>query len=413
MSTRQTPRSGRSGQNKGPRDHNSRTNTKSNFRPKRSNQGRSRQPKKVYIQPSKFIQPARPSHEVVYTPENKFSDFNIDERIKQNLAKMGFDSPSPIQDKTIPLGLMGTNIVGIANTGTGKTAAFAVPVLHKLITEPQSKAIILAPTRELAEQIEQQCVKIGRGSKLDGALLIGGASITRQLKELKFKPRIIIGTPGRIKDHLGRGSLNISDCNLVVLDEVDRMLDMGFVHDITDILDHASTDRQSFYFSATLDSRVKGIIERFSKDTVHVSVKSGDTNRNIEQNIVKLSADDSKIDKLHDILIHKDTTKAIIFDDTQRNVEKLSKELSARGFQADSIHGRKSQPQRQRVLNRFKKNQINVLVATDVAARGIDVSDISHVINYSTPQCYDDYVHRIGRTGRAGKVGHALTFIDK
>lgn len=376
-------------------------------------QNKSRQSQKAYIHPSKFIQRAKPLSKEVYFPEHSFQDFAIDSLIKRNLLAMGYNDPSPIQDQAIPHGLAGKDIVGIANTGTGKSAAFAIPVLQRLITEQTSKGIILAPTRELAEQIEQQCRLIGKGSRLDGALLIGGTSMGPQLKDLQYNPRIIIGTPGRIKDHLERGSLNISDCNLVVLDEVDRMLDMGFVHDIIQILNHTSPKRQSFYFSATLDTRVRGIIDRFSENAVHVSVKSGDTSDNVDQNIVSFAGAENKIDKLHNILIQEGTTKTIVFDDTHRSVEKLSKELTARGFLADSIHGGKSQPQRQRVMRRFKSSEVTVLVATDVAARGLDVPDITHVINYSLPQSYDDYVHRIGRTGRAGSIGYALTFIDK
>ncbi len=379
-------------------------------RPPRQNRGR--QPKKAYIHPSRFIQSAKPRSEEAYVPTHSFQDFALEQPIHRNLSAMGFQDPSPIQDRTIPHGLAGKDIVGIANTGTGKTGAFAIPVLHRLLDEPASKAIILAPTRELAEQIEQQCRMIGKGSGLDGALLIGGTSMGPQLRDLRHNPRLIIGTPGRVKDHLERGSLDISDCNIVVLDEVDRMLDMGFVHDITHILSHAGPERQSFYFSATLDIRVKGIIGNFSHDPIHVSVKSGDTSDNVDQNVVSFAGSKNKIDKLHDILIQDGTTKTIVFDDTQRSVERLSKELVARGFVADSIHGGKSQSQRQRVLRKFKASEVSVLVATDVAARGLDVSDITHVINYSLPQSYDDYVHRIGRTGRAGKVGYALTFVE-
>ncbi|HEY1645356.1 MAG TPA: DEAD/DEAH box helicase [Candidatus Saccharimonadales bacterium] len=378
-----------------------------------SSRPQNRGPKKAYIHPSKFIQSAKPQSEEVYVPTNKFSDFELDALIKRNLSAMNFDSPSPIQDQAIAPALEGRDIVGIANTGTGKTAAFAIPVLNNLINNPRSKAIILAPTRELAQQIEQQFRLIGKGCGLDGALLIGGTPMGPQLRDLRFRPRIIVGTPGRIKDHLERGSLNISDCNLVVLDEVDRMLDMGFIHDIKHILSQTSSEKQSFYFSATLDAGVRSIMETFSKDPVQISVKSGETGENIDQNIVSVSYNDNKIDKLHDILIQNGTTKALVFDDTHRSVEKLSKELAARGFSADSIHGGKSQAQRQRVLEKFKGNDIKVLVATDVAARGLDVADITHVINYSLPQSYDDYVHRIGRTGRAGKVGYALTFVEQ
>lgn len=398
MSYNQTYRPNRNGQRR--RSFGGRSNT------------RSRQPQKAYIHPSKFIRSASPKAEEAYTPLHSFQDFKLDPLISRNLEVMGFKNPSPIQDQTIPYGLSGKDIVGVANTGTGKTAAFAVPVLNRLVADPNSKAIILAPTRELAEQIEQQCRMVGKGSGLDGALLIGGAAMGPQLRDLRYNPRIIIGTPGRIKDHIERGTLKLDDCNLIVLDEVDRMLDMGFVNDITFILNRASEKRQSFYFSATLDNRVKGIIQTFSVDPIHVSVKSGDTSDNVDQNVVSYIASE-KIDKLHNILIQDGTTKAIVFDDTHRSVEKLSKELADRGFSADSIHGGKSQAQRQKVLRKFKSSEIKVLVATDVAARGLDVSDISHVINYSLPQTYDDYVHRIGRTGRAGKIGYALTFVEK
>ena len=374
---------------------------------------KSRQPKKDYIHPSKFIRAAKPQKMETYVPEYQFADFAINDLLKSNLTAMGFSNPSPIQDQTIPLGLAGADVVGIANTGTGKTAAFAVPMINRLMAEKGSKAIILAPTRELAQQIEQQCRDIGRKSGLFGAVLIGGAAMGPQLGDLRQKPQIVIGTPGRVKDHLERGSLDLSSFNIVVLDEVDRMLDMGFVHDIREILSHASSERQSYYFSATLDGRVTSIIKDFSPMAVHISVKSGETSDNVEQNVVQYHNHDHKLDQLHDILIHQDTAKAIIFDDTQRSVERLSNELVARGFVADAIHGGKTQGQRQRVLSKFKGNQIKVLVATDVAARGLDVSDITHVINYSLPQTYDDYVHRIGRAGRAGKTGYALTFIEK
>ena len=372
-----------------------------------------RQPKKAYIHPSKFVKAAQPSDTAPYVAENSFEDFNLLPLIYNNIMAMGYVSPSPIQDKTIPAGLAGKDIVGIANTGTGKTASFAIPMLQHLLTQPNSKALILAPTRELAQQIEGECRKIAKGSGLFGVLLIGGMPMGPQLRDLRDNPRIIIGTPGRTKDHLERGTLNLANCDTIVLDEVDRMLDMGFVHDIRHILGRTMPDKQSFYFSATLDERVNSIIQGFSNDPVHISVKSGDTSDNVEQNVVPYNTVNDKIDKLHDVLIHDDTVKTLVFDDTQRSVEKLSKELEARGFSADSIHGGKTQAQRLRVLNKFRNNEINVLVATDVAARGLDVSDITHVINYSSPQSYEDYVHRIGRTGRAGKTGYALTFIEQ
>ncbi len=389
-----------------------RTSRSSQPRTNNRNSNRSRFPKKAYIHPSKFVRAAQPKTESDFTPQHSFADFNLHPLIQRNLTAAGFINPSPIQDEAILEGLNGKDIVGIANTGTGKTAAFAIPLLQRLITDPTSKALIMAPTRELAQQIEDQCRIIGKGSNLTGALLIGGVAMGPQLRELSYGPQIIIGTPGRIKDHLERRSLRLNNCNIVVLDEVDRMLDMGFVNDIRHILGETMPLRQNFYFSATLDARVKSIIDGFSNDPVQITVKTGETSDNVEQNVITFRSVSEKIDKLHDVLIADATIKTLVFDDTHRSVEKLAKELEARGFAADSIHGGKTQFQRDRVLKKFKNNDINVLVATDVAARGLDVADITHVVNYSSPQTYDDYVHRIGRTGRAGKIGYALTFVE-
>lgn len=395
---------------------------RSNNRNTRSAPGRQRSynatpnrrgPKKENIHPSRFISAAKMVDVQPYVPTHSFTDFAINPMLKTNLAAKGISVPSPIQDQAIPAGLAGQDVIGIANTGTGKTIAFALPMLHKLISDRTSKALIMAPTRELANQIEEQCRTIAKGSGLNGALLIGGSSMGVQLRDLRQRPRIVIGTPGRIKDHLERRSLDVSSFNIAVLDEVDRMLDMGFVNDMRLILGQMSPIRQSFFFSATLDVKVSQLIQAFSNQPVTISVKTGATVDTVEQNIVTYDSKSQKADKLHDLLISPEVSKALVFDDTQRSVERLSKDLQDRGFAADAIHGGKSQGQRQRALSKFKSNQITVLVATDVAARGIDVSDISHVINYSTPNSYDDYVHRIGRAGRAGRLGHALTFIEK
>lgn len=372
-----------------------------------------RQPKKDYINPSRFIKSARAATDEVYTPTHSFADFVLHPIIHGNLAKIGYDTPSAIQDQTIPLGLDGKDVVGIANTGTGKTAAFAIPLLNKLISQKDAYALILAPTRELAQQIEQECRAIAQGGGLNGAVLIGGVAMGPQLRDLRANPRIVIGTPGRIKDHAQQGTLNLSKYNIVVLDEVDRMLDMGFINDIRHIVGLTASQRQSFFFSATLDERVKTIIDSFSSAPVHVVVKTGDTSEYVDQNIVMYAGSTEKIDKLHNLLLKDTVVKTLVFDDTHRSVEKLSKELQARGFEADAIHGGKSQSQRQRALKRFRDSHVQILVATDVAARGIDVTDITHVVNYSQPQSYGDYVHRIGRAGRAGRPGFALTFVEQ
>lgn len=364
-----------------------------------------------YIDPAKFVRKASPVEIDQYTPVNTFNDFSIDQILKDNLAATGYIVPSPVQDQAIPLGLEGRDVIGIADTGTGKTAAFALPILDRLMNDPHSNAIIVAPTRELAQQIEQELRTIGKNSGLFGVLLIGGTPMGPQLRDLKSRPRVVIGTPGRIKDHLERGTLKLHNFNLVVLDEVDRMLDMGFLPDMQFILDSVSDDRQSFFFSATMDAPVSRLIERFSNDAAKVSVKTGDTSANVHQDVIHYISKEDKMDKLHDALISEAVKKVIIFDETQRSVERLAQELISRGFATDAIHGGKSQGQRQRALKRFKATEVDILVATDVAARGLDVKDITHVINYAIPQTYQDYTHRVGRAGRAGNTGYALTFV--
>lgn len=370
-------------------------------------------PKKDYIHPSRFIKAATPLVEAEYNPTNTFSDFAMHPTIATNIDRKGFTAPSPIQDQAIPLGLAGKDVIGVANTGTGKTVAFAIPVLHRLLESRDSSALIIAPTRELAQQIEDEFKAIAKGSGLRGALLIGGAGMGPQLRDLRADPQIVIGTPGRIKDHLERRTLDLSGFDTVVLDEVDRMLDMGFVDDVRTILSNLATPRQSFFFSATLDYKVQDLIKTFSNEPVTVSVKTGNTSDNVHQDIVCYESMTDKLEQLHDLLNRPDVTKAIVFDDTQRAVERLSQELQARGFKTDDIHGGRTQGQRQRALDRFKRSDIKILVATDVAARGIDVADISHVINYSQPQNYETYIHRVGRAGRAGNIGYALTFVTE
>jgi superfamily II DNA/RNA helicase len=368
---------------------------------------------KQYIHPSKFVQEARVCEKAEYLPTNSFEDFAVHGKILDNLKAKGYLQPYPIQDQTIPLVMQGKDVVGIANTGTGKTGAFAIPMIHDLVKHMDHRAIIMAPTRELAQQIMEECFSFGKGCGLKSALLIGGASMHLQKRDLRFNPRVVVGTPGRIKDHLQQRTLDLSFFNFVVLDEVDRMLDMGFINDITDILSRVSARRQSLFFSATMEPKVAKLIEKFSQDPVMISTKEGATVDSVSQNVVYYSGSNEKIEKLHDLLIGEGCGKTIIFDDTKRAVERLGKELHTRGFKVDQIHGDKSQAQRTRAIKRFKCDEVNILVATDVAARGIDVSDITHVINFSTPNSYDDYVHRIGRTGRAGKAGIALTFLSK
>jgi superfamily II DNA/RNA helicase len=368
---------------------------------------------KQIIDPARFVKAAEPKPAGDYQTTHEFADFAIHPLLKANITAKGYVVPSEIQDKTIALGLDGRNVVGIANTGTGKTAAFALPILNKLMRAPASQALIIAPTRELALQIEEQCQLLAKSSGLHGALLIGGMPMGRQISDLKRRPRMIIGTPGRIKDHLRQRTLDLGSCDMVVLDEVDRMLDMGFINDVRAILSELPRQHQAFFFSATLSPEIRSLIETFADDPIVIDVKAGETSENVHQDVVHYRGKTQKMDLLHDLLISENVSKTLVFGKTKHGVERLGKELKARGFKADALHGGKSQGQRKRALDAFRENKINVLVATDVAARGIDVKDISHVINFETPQTYDDYVHRIGRAGRAGQAGHALTFVEK
>jgi superfamily II DNA/RNA helicase len=378
-----------------------------------SNRTRGNRGRGQYIDPAKFVRVAKPQQAETYIPKHKFADFSVIQLIKDNLAQKGFVDPSPIQDQVIPLVIEGKDVIGIANTGTGKTAAFAIPLIDELLKNRSAKVLILAPTRELAQQIKVEFNQITKGAFIRSAVLIGGSSFVPQLRDLKARPQLVIGTPGRVKDHLEKGTLKLQDFNKIVLDEVDRMLDMGFIDDMRTILRSVNENRQSLFFSATMDYKVQELIKTFSHDPIMVSVKTGDTSDNVHQNVIHYSHPNEKPDKLHDALIDDEVKKVIVFEETQRDVEKLAKELTSRGFATDAIHGGKNQSQRQRALRRFKENDVDILVATDVAARGIDVKDVTHVINYTIPQTYEDYTHRIGRAGRAGKTGHALTFVQK
>jgi superfamily II DNA/RNA helicase len=381
--------------------------------PSKRNAGGRRRGGGEYIDPARFVRSAKPREEVAYTPTHTFEDFAVDPIITRNIQFRGLTNPTPIQDQTIPHGLQGKDIVGIANTGTGKTIAFAIPVIHYLLANPQAKALIMAPTRELAQQIMEECRTLTKGAKLWSALLIGGNAMGPQLRDLRNNARLVVGTPGRIKDHMERRSINMLHFNMVVLDEVDRMLDMGFINDMRSILECMGTPRQSFFFSATMSPAINSLIGTFASDPMTISVKTGESSDNVEQNVIAYTSKEDKMAKLHDALINPAFAKVLVFDETQRNVERLHKELESRGFTAAAIHGGKTQGQRRRALDMFKDNRVSILVATDVAARGIDVSDITHVINFTVPNSYEDYVHRIGRAGRAGRLGHALTFIEQ
>lgn len=342
---------------------------------------------------------------------HNFSDFLIAEQIKTNIKSKGYSEPTPIQDKVIPVVLEGRDVIGIANTGTGKTGAFLIPLINKVLYNRSQKVLILAPTRELAVQINDEFKIFAKEMNIKSVLLIGGTGLSFQISEIRRPHDFVIGTPGRIKDLKEKGRLNLAMYNNIVLDEVDRMMDMGFIHDMKFIISHLPKQRQSLFFSATLPGNVLTIANSFLTNPVTISVKSQETASTIDQDVIKLQGR-NKIDVLHDLLAEDGYDKVLVFGRTKWGIEKLSKNLQVRGFKALAIHGNKNQNQRQRALESFKKNEIQVLLATDIASRGLDIEDVTHVINYDTPMSYEDYIHRIGRTGRAEKKGKAITFID-
>ena len=363
--------------------------------------------------PSRFINKAVITEQVEhFTPEHKFADFLIEEKLKANIVKKGYVLPTPIQDRAIPHVLRGSDVVGIANTGTGKTAAFLIPLINKVLLNKNERVLIMVPTRELAVQIGDELRGFTPGLGIFSAICVGGAGIGPQMSELRRKPNFVIGTPGRLKDLLERKTLVLSAFNTAVLDEADRMLDMGFINDMRTILSLLPSPRHTLFFSATLSTEIERLIGEFLREPVRISVKTRESAASIEQDIVRVPRGTDKLTVLHDLLIQPEFNKVLIFGRTKHGVEKLSKTLLAKGFKSESIHGNKTQNKRQKALDLFKRDHVKILVATDVAARGLDISGVSHVINYDLPSSHEDYIHRIGRTGRAGKKGKALTFIE-
>jgi len=358
------------------------------------------------ISHSKFICKADPIIEnAPYVPVNKFADFKINNILKDNIIKKGYINPTPIQDGAIPFVLKGRDVVGIANTGTGKTAAFLIPLLDKIINNPREKVLVIVPTRELALQINQELIEFS-------VCCVGGVGIYSQISSLRRQNNFVIGTPGRLRDLVDRKVIHLPEFKTIVLDEADRMLDMGFVNDMRFLMNNMAPNRQTLFFSATITGEIDKLIKEFLNNPETISVKTGDTARNVDQNIVRVPNGGDKIDSLHALLSKKEFSKVLIFGRTKHGVEKLCQTLVKNGFKAESIHGDKNQSRRQNALKAFRDNHSQILVATDVAARGLDIPNVTHVINYEIPATYEDYIHRIGRTGRGNQIGTALTFVN-
>ena len=362
---------------------------------------------------SKFINknPMKPVEEAVFVPKHKFTEFGLDAKLAATITASGLTNPTPIQDEIIPHILEGRDVIGLANTGTGKTAAFLIPLIDKTLRAYGRQTLILTPTRELAIQIETELRKISHGFRLYSTTCVGGTNIRPQIMGLKRKNHFVIGTPGRVIDLIERGAFDTSRVTTVVLDEADRMLDMGFIHDMRKILAGIPKEKETLFFSATMSDDIKNLVHDFLRDPVTVSVRKQDITSSIEQDVIGFHHS-QKFETLIKVLLNPALKRVIIFGAMKHSVEKLAQQLQAEGIPSESIHGNKSHPQRQRSLKRFKDGHARVLVATDVAARGIHVDNVSHVINYDLPATYEDYIHRIGRTGRGKENGKALTFVE-
>lgn len=366
------------------------------------------------LDPALFVRRATEVEVATYQSTRSITEMPVDQRIKDCLVKKGFTHPTEIQDKTIEHLLDGRDMLGIAQTGTGKTGAFLIPIIQNLLQRPKNPyALVLVPTRELATQVEDEFKSMTKGLNLYASCFIGGTNINRDLSNLRRPSNVIIATPGRLLDLVNRRALDLRGIHTLVLDEFDRMLDMGFERDVMRIIGGMQGRKHTMLFSATLDRSQERLISEILHEPVTVKVSTGDsTGDHIDQDIIRLKQGEDKLNVLADLISDKSYEKVLVFEETKRKVSKLCKQLNQRGISSEEIHGNKSQNARQTALNNFKSGKVKVLVATDVASRGIDVSDVTHVINYEVPQTFDSYIHRIGRTGRAGRKGMALTFVS-
>ena len=342
----------------------------------------------------------------------KFTELHLAEDILSAVAKVGFVEPSPIQELTIPLALEGKDVIGQAQTGTGKTAAFGLPTLNKIdVTNNVVQALVIAPTRELAVQSQEELFRFGREKKVKVRSVYGGSSIEKQIKALKSGAHIVVGTPGRLLDLIKRKALKLNHVETLILDEADEMLNMGFLEDIEAIISPVQETRQTLLFSATMPDAIKRIGVKFMKEPEHVKIAAKElTTDLVDQYYIRVK-ENEKFDTMTRLMDVEQPELSIVFGRTKRRVDELTRGLKLRGYRAEGIHGDLDQGKRLRVLRDFKNDNLDILVATDVAARGLDISGVTHVYNYDIPQDPESYVHRIGRTGRAGKHGQSITFV--
>jgi len=390
-----------------------RTNSSPNHRKQSPNRGR-KGPAVSTIDPRLFVKKAVPLNEATFNPTVKIQELQVDERIKTNLLNKGYAHLTEIQQHAIQPILEGKDVMGIAQTGTGKTAAFLVPIVNNLLGKQASfQVLVVVPTRELAVQVEEELRSITKGLNISSACFIGGTSVGRDVSRLRRPSHFVIGTPGRLIDLARQNALHFRDFKTLILDEFDRLLDMGFLRDIQFMLAAMTNRKQTVLFSATEEINQKKLIQSLLRDPVSIRVSKGDvTGDHIDQDIVTVRAGEKKMDILVNMFRDESFHKVIVFAETKRGVSAVRKNLHMAGIKVDEIHGNKSQNYRLKALNDFKSGRIQGLIATDVAARGLDISAVTHVINFQPPRDFDSYIHRIGRTGRAGKGGKAYTFVN-
>ncbi len=365
------------------------------------------------INPDQLVKKAVKTEVKKYVSTRKFQELALSEVLKKNLAQKGYEHPSEIQDKSIDHLMKGVDMIGIAATGTGKTGAFLIPFIEQVLQGKMNSGLVVVPTRELAQQVQTEFSSLAKGTGLRTNCFIGGTNVPKDIAKAKQRVQLTIGTPGRLLDLMQRGALRLQQTDVLILDEFDRMLDMGFIKDIQSIVATLNKRKQSLLFSATLNKSQEKLIQEIVSNPVRVQVASGSTSSdNVDQNVIHVAPHENKFQLLLNLLLGDNTDKVMLFAETKHGADKLSKQLSKSGIHSDAIHGNKSQNYRTKVIDRFKRGKLKVLVATDVAARGIDVKGVTHVINYQLPLTMESYIHRIGRTGRADATGIAYTFAN-
>lgn len=384
------------------------TKNKKNHKP-----GASGRKKITTIDPSLLRSQPEVQEPVSFKATLLFSEMPIHQLLKENIQSKGYSYPTEIQQRAIPALIEGTDMIGIAATGTGKTGAFLIPFVEQLLHNKNTTGLVVVPTRELAQQVAEEFKALTRGMRFRSACFIGGTSVNRDIAQAAVKNHLIIATPGRLIDLVNRRALNLNAIEVLILDEFDRMLDMGFIDDVKTIASLTNARRQTVLFSATINASQQRMIHQIVQDPLTINVSSGKSpSSTVEQNVLEVSPNEDKMEVLFNLLSGDSFEKVMLFAETKRTVDKINKQLTRKGVKSDVIHGDKSQHHRTKAIQQFKMGHTRVLIATDVASRGIDVQDVTHVINYQLPQTMEAYIHRIGRTGRAGKKGIAYTFIN-